>query len=96
VETGEPTCLTLAERSRGLGPAPHRGTPQWTMAVNSDCRHYIMQTTARGDKVERCRVEANQALPFACPDGCVFYEPRKVSSAGWHVPPPKTEEPPPR
>jgi hypothetical protein len=67
------------------------------MAVNSDCRHYIMQTTARGDKLERCRVEANQALPFACPDGCVFYEPRKVSSAGWHVPPPKTEEePPPR
>jgi hypothetical protein len=52
------------------------------MAVNSDCRHYIMQTTARGDKLERCRVDANQLLPFACPEGCVFYEPRKVSSAG--------------
>jgi len=55
------------------------------MGVNADCRHYIMQSTARGEKLERCRVEANQALPFACPEGCVFYEPRKVSSAGWHV-----------
>jgi len=63
------------------------------MAVNSDCRHYIMQTTARGDKLERCRVEANQALPFACPDGCVFYEPRNVSSAGWHMGPPPTDPP---
>jgi hypothetical protein len=65
------------------------------MAVNSDCRHYVMQTTARGDKLERCRVGANQALPFACPDGCLFYEPRNVSSAGWHVAPPKSDEPPP-
>jgi hypothetical protein len=55
-----------------------------------------MQTTARGDKLERCRVDANQVLPFACPDGCVFYEPRKVSSAGWHVAPPPSDEPPTR
>jgi len=26
----------------------------------------------------------------------VFYEPRKVSSAGWHIAPPKDDEPPPR
>jgi hypothetical protein len=57
------------------------------MSVNADCRHYIMQTTGGGDKVERCRVDANENIPFACPDGCVFYEPRKVSSAGWHVAP---------
>jgi hypothetical protein len=57
------------------------------MAVNADCRHYIMQTTARGEKLERCRVDANEQLPFACPEGCVFYEPRKVSSAGWHIGP---------
>jgi hypothetical protein len=57
------------------------------MSVKPDCRHYIMQTTARGDKLERCRVDANENIPFACPDGCVFYEPRKVSSAGWHVAP---------
>jgi len=34
-------------------------------------------------------MDANEPLPFACPDGCVFYEPRKVSSAGWQVPPTK-------
>lgn len=60
------------------------------MAVNEDCRHYIMQTVsgARGvagvaERVERCRIEANQSLPFACPDGCLFYERRGVSNAGW-------------
>ena len=56
------------------------------MSVNADCRHYVMQTTPGGDKVERCRIGANELLPFACPDGCVFYEARKVSSAGWQVP----------
>ena len=45
-----------------------------------------MRTTPRGDRLERCKVDANEPLPFACPEGCVFYEPRKVSSAGWHVP----------
>jgi hypothetical protein len=55
------------------------------MAVNADCRHYVMQTTARDEKLERCRVSANQQIPFACPDGCVFYEPRSVSGAGWTV-----------
>lgn len=54
------------------------------MAVNEDCRHYVMQTVGGGsDKIERCRVEANDKLPFACPDGCLFYEARGVSSAGW-------------
>lgn len=57
------------------------------MPVRPECRHYVMQTNARGDKVERCRVEANGQLPFTCPDGCVFFESRSVSSAGWHVAP---------
>lgn len=57
------------------------------MAVHADCRHYVMQTTGRGDKVERCKVDANEHLPFACPAGCLFYEPRRVSSAGWQVAP---------
>lgn len=50
-----------------------------------DCRHYIMQSTTSGEKVERCRLGANQELPFACPEGCVFREPRKVSGAGWVI-----------
>ena len=63
------------------------------MAVNDDCRHYVMQSTVRGDKLERCRIDANEHLPFTCPDGCVFYEPRKVSSAGWHVAQPDDNPP---
>jgi hypothetical protein len=63
------------------------------VAVNEDCRHYIMQTTRGNDKIERCKMDANEPLPFACPDGCLFYEPRRVSSAGWQVPKPPDEPP---
>lgn len=58
------------------------------MSVNSDCRYYVMQTTRGGEKVERCKMGANEALPFACPEGCLFFEPRRVSQAGWQVPRP--------
>jgi hypothetical protein len=60
------------------------------VAVNEDCRHYVMQTVKSGEKLERCRLGANENLPFACPSGCLFYEPRKVSGAGWQIgrPPP--------
>jgi hypothetical protein len=63
------------------------------VAVNADCRHYIMQTNPRGEKLERCRVQANEDIPFACPEGCVFYEPRRVSKAGWEVGPRKDDDP---
>ena len=56
------------------------------MGVNEDCRYYVMQTTTSGERLERCRVDANEPLPFACPPGCVFYQRRTVSSAGWQVP----------
>jgi hypothetical protein len=69
-----------------LGAHEHAPGEEGPVAVNEDCRHYVMQTTARGDKLERCKIGANEPLPFACPEGCVFYEPRKVSSAGWQVP----------
>ena len=55
------------------------------VAVNEDCRHYVMQTTAHEEKLERCRMGANEQIPFACPEGCLFYEPRKVSGAGWTI-----------
>ena len=64
---------------------PTTGTPNWGVPVNADCRYYVMQTTARGEKVELCKMDANEPLPFACPPGCVFFEPRSVSSAGWQV-----------
>jgi hypothetical protein len=55
------------------------------VSVREDCRHYVMQTTAHEEKLERCRVGANEQIPFACPEGCLFYEPRKVSGAGWTI-----------
>jgi hypothetical protein len=62
------------------------------VTVNEDCRHYVMQSTAGGEKLQRCKIGANEPLPFACPDGCVFYEPRRVSQAGWQIP--RTDDPP--
>lgn len=67
-------------------PQPLFRAPECDVPVNADCRHYVMQTTRAGEKLERCKIGANESLPFACPDGCVFFEPRRVSSAGWQVP----------
>jgi hypothetical protein len=53
------------------------------MGVRKDCRHYSTRSTPSGDLVQRCRVEANQITPFACPDHCLFFEPRSISNAGW-------------
>ncbi|MGH9300115.1 MAG: hypothetical protein ACRDZT_09375 [Acidimicrobiales bacterium] len=64
------------------------------MSVMEDCRHYVLQTVRSSDRVERCRLGANEALPFACPEGCVFYERRNTSKAGWRVPPPDATRPP--
>lgn len=33
--------------------------------------------------LQRCRLGANTEMPFDCPDDCLFFEPRSVSSAGW-------------
>lgn len=48
-----------------------------------DCRHYSTRTTAGGEVVERCRLDVNIAVPFACPDDCVFFERRAISDTGW-------------
>jgi hypothetical protein len=53
--------------------------------VHDDCRHYVRQTVRMGELLERCRLGANDTLPFACPEGCVFFERRRTSSAGWQV-----------
>jgi hypothetical protein len=57
------------------------------VAVRPDCRHYSTRTLPTGEVVERCRVDANEEVPFACPEGCIFFEPRAVSDAGWTQPP---------
>ena len=61
--------------------------------VRDDCRHYIMQTVRSKERIERCRLGANLQMPFDCPDGCVFFEPWRTSSAGWKVDRPG-EDPP--
>lgn len=62
------------------------------MAVRTDCRHYSTRTLPTGDQVERCRLDAAQKVPFACPDGCPFFEKRSISSAGWQVRDPRRPE----
>ncbi|MCU4186912.1 hypothetical protein K6U06_21280 [Acidiferrimicrobium sp. IK] len=52
-------------------------------AVRQDCRHYLARSTPSGEVVQRCRVGANSQDPFACPDGCLFFEGRSLSAAGW-------------
>ena len=54
-----------------------------TMAVRKDCRHYSTRSTSTGDVVQRCRVEAAEIAPFACPEHCLFFESRSITDAGW-------------
>ena len=51
----------------------------------SDCRHYAERTTAGGERIQRCRLDAADLDPFGCPEGCLFFEERKISDAGWTV-----------
>jgi hypothetical protein len=53
------------------------------VGIREDCRHYLARTIASGEVARRCRVGAAQEAPFACPDGCLFFEERMVSGAGW-------------
>jgi hypothetical protein len=50
--------------------------------VRRDCRHYSTRS-AGGDVVQRCRVQANDDMPFACPQHCLFFESRSITEAGW-------------
>jgi hypothetical protein len=63
------------------------------MAVRKDCRHYSSRTLHTGEQVERCRLDVNQAVPFACPEGCLFFEARSISAAGWAQPRTEDERP---
>jgi len=56
-----------------------------SVGVREDCRHYSSRTSPSGDVVQRCKLGANQEVPFACPEDCLFFEPRNVSDTGWQV-----------
>ncbi len=53
------------------------------VGVREDCRHYVQRSTSGGELLRRCRLGAADEMPFACPDGCVFFEQRVLSTAGW-------------
>lgn len=52
-------------------------------AVRLDCRHLVRRSTAAGDALHRCRLAATVGDPPACPEGCLFFEPRRVDDSGW-------------
>ena len=53
------------------------------MAVRRDCRHYSTRSTGASEVVQRCRLGANDDMPFACPEHCLFFEERSITDAGW-------------
>jgi len=58
------------------------------VSVKQDCRHYVMRSVRSDERIRtlpaRCLAEL---VPFACPDSCVFYEPRQIATGGWQVRP---------
>jgi hypothetical protein len=36
--------------------------------------------------VERCKLDVAEAVPFACPDDCLFFEARAITDSGWQRP----------
>ncbi|HSL59452.1 MAG TPA: hypothetical protein VK866_16510 [Acidimicrobiales bacterium] len=53
------------------------------MSVRDDCRHYSSRSLPGGDAVQRCKLDVNETAPFACPEGCLFFEPRSITDTGW-------------
>jgi hypothetical protein len=53
------------------------------VSVRQDCRHYSTRTTTSAEIVQRCRVDMAEIAPFACPEHCIFFEPRSITDAGW-------------
>ena len=62
------------------------------MGVRNDCRHYVERTTSGLEKVERCRLDVAELDPFGCPEGCLFFEPRKIADQGWTIDPRKRDQ----
>jgi hypothetical protein len=57
------------------------------MAVRRDCRHYSSRSVEPDELVQRCRLGVAEDMPFACPEDCLFFEPRALGS-NWspHLP----------
>lgn len=74
---------TVADRRPTLWWARSQARDWRAMAVRDDCRHYATRTTATGEVMQRCRLGANEDMPFACPTDCLFFEPRSITGSGW-------------
>ena len=61
--------------------------------MRTDCRHYLERSASPVEKVQRCRLDVADLDPFACPEGCLFFEPRKIADAGWTVERKKPDDP---
>ena len=58
-------------------------------AAREDCRHYAERSTAGGERIQRCRLDVANLDPFGCPDGCLFFEERTISTSGWTIEQPR-------
>lgn len=63
-------------------PLP-RSRDTGAVAVRDDCRHYSTRSTTSGDVLQRCRLGMAEDMPFACPEDCLFFEPRAITDTGW-------------
>jgi hypothetical protein len=68
-----------------MTPGSPKAGKNGKMPVNEDCRHYVRRLAKDDEVTERCKLGANDPLPFSCPEGCLFYEPRGINTAGWQV-----------
>jgi len=59
--------------------------------IQEQCKHLIVRTVSNGERTLKCKLDVNEHMPFACPEGCVFFEPKTTSSAGWQVRRPKPD-----
>ena len=53
------------------------------MAVREDCRHYSTRTTPPARSCSAAASTWPRPRPFACPEHCLFFEPRSITDAGW-------------
>jgi len=54
------------------------------MGVRKDCRHYSTRSVTAAEVVQRCRLDVAEDAPFACPEDCLFFEPRPLDG-GWSL-----------
>ncbi len=53
--------------------------------MREDCRHYMQRSASALEVVQRCRLDVAELDPFACPEGCLFFEPRTIADQGWTI-----------